>query len=205
MSNIFEIQEKYSTLVKRVEELYVESEGEVTEDIEELEEALSISEEELKDKFMAYHYITSKKKSEVYLIDEEIKRLNNLKTRANNTIKRLEKVMLECVDMFGDWVNPKTKSSKDLIIGENKFRISYSTAVEVDDDFSDVEYIRYDLPLRLNNEELNIIKDYLNTKDILIHKEPEPKILKAELAKAIKNDEYNGEKARLITNKKYKG
>lgn len=111
--SIFNINEEQLKLVQQLEQ----SEGELTP---ELEEALTLSEKNLKQKAVAYNEVITAKKLFISGVDSEIKRLQALKKREGKTVERLESNLLSAVKTFGVFE-----------IGTLKFGTRKSTVLEM--------------------------------------------------------------------------
>lgn len=74
------------------------SEYELTEEIEKV---LSINQNELQKKAIDYGYVIKSFESDVSTIDEEIKRLQALKSIRNNAIDRMKYALLEAMNVYG--------------------------------------------------------------------------------------------------------
>ena len=115
MSSLYEITSKQQLLINEIESL----EGEITPEIE---QALIITENELQQKSIAYLEVIKQKESFNSLIDNEIKRLQQLKKVNGNIIERLETNLLLAVRTFGAFT-----------VGLQKFGTRKSSQVIVND------------------------------------------------------------------------
>ena len=115
MNNLYEIKQNYLELINQVEQL----EGEITPEIE---QALTITQNELQNKAIAYHSIILSKEAFNGTIDNEIKRLQALKKRNNNLVDRLKNNLITAIELFGEFT-----------VGTNKFSLRKSERVEVSD------------------------------------------------------------------------
>jgi hypothetical protein len=115
MSSLYEITSKQQLLINEIESL----EGEITPEIE---QALIITENELQQKSIAYLEVIKQKESFNSLIDNEIKRLQQLKKVNGNIIDRLENNLLLAVITFGSFT-----------VGLQKFGTRKSSQVIVND------------------------------------------------------------------------
>lgn len=133
MSNIYEISQELLAIFAEVEE----NEGELTP---ELEEKLNITQDNLKDKLKSYSDFVKSLQGDILLIKKEKDRLNALQKSKEATIQRLEKVMLEAVELFG----AETKSGgKYIDFGTGKVSVRNSQVLEVDDEDIDHFVNRY--------------------------------------------------------------
>ncbi len=182
MSNIFNIQEKYLSLLNEIEE----NDG-LLEDGQEKE--LSIVEEELEDKLKSYYYIIKKLEGESKLIDDEIKRLSDAKKVKSNIIARLKTNMRDAVILFGE-----TGKSGNKIIdyGTIKFYTRKNEVLQFSniDNFYNVDYINYKFNENLSVEQFNtILKELnLNSNDIKFNTTIDKRKLKSDLKDKVEVD-----------------
>lgn len=115
MANIFKISDEFLTLIAQAEE----AEGVLTE---ELEQALLIKEEDLLQKASNYVGVIKTKEGTLDMIDKEIKRLQAIKKREENTLKWLKNNLEFAVKTFGE-----------INTGNDVLKLRKSSAVEVDD------------------------------------------------------------------------
>jgi hypothetical protein len=115
MNSLYNITTKQKLLINEIESL----EGEITPEID---ERLSINESQLTQKSIAYLEVISKKDGFNNLIDNEIKRLQQLKKQNTNVINKLKENLLNAVLTFGDYT-----------IGTQKFGTRKSSQVIVED------------------------------------------------------------------------
>ena len=122
--NIWQIQQELLSIFDELEE----NDGELTE---ELEQQLTISQEDFRSKVESYTNVIKSVKADIAAIDEETKRLAALKKSKNALVDRLNKVIIDAVEMFGD----TTKSGgKFFDYGTGKVSIHNSQKVVLDDD-----------------------------------------------------------------------
>lgn len=122
--NIWEIQQDLLAIFDELEE----NGGELTE---ELEEKLAISQDNFKSKVEGYVNVIKQIKSDIAAIDQESKRLAELKKSKNAVIERLTKVLVPAIQNFGD----VSKSGSAFVdYGTGKVSIRNSQKVELDDD-----------------------------------------------------------------------
>lgn len=111
--NLFEISHDYVDLMNEIESV----DGELTP---ELSERLVIHEKERDVKSIAYLEVIRKNEAFDLMIDNEIKRLQDLKKRNKTTIERLKTTLLGAVNLFGEYtvgtVTFKTRKSTGLVI-----------------------------------------------------------------------------------------
>ena len=90
--NLFNIKQEYLALAHQL------SEGEVTP---ELEQALIINEAQLQEKATNYGYVIKNFEYEVDAIDNEIKRLKELKERRERAIDRMKQSVTNAMQLYG--------------------------------------------------------------------------------------------------------
>lgn len=122
--NIWQIQQELLSIFDELEE----NGGELTE---ELEQQLAISQEDFRSKVKSYTNVIKSVKADIAAIDQESKRLAELKKGKTAMIDRLSKVIIEAVDRFGD--TTKT-GGKFFDYGTGKVSIRNSQKVELDED-----------------------------------------------------------------------
>lgn len=113
-------------LTNEVEELFnklVESSNEDGEVDAEIQNALMVSEQEFDKKAIAVATVQRRFEAEAQMIDEEIKRLQDLKKRATNNAERLKNNLSEACLRLG-------KDKIDGISAKISFRLSTKTVVE---------------------------------------------------------------------------
>ena len=122
--NIWEIQQDLLAIFDELEE----NGGELTE---ELEEKLAISKENFRSKVEGYINVIKQVKADITAIDQESKRLAELKKSKNGIIDRLTKVLVPAIQNFGD----VSKSGAAFVdYGTGKVSIRNSVKCETDDD-----------------------------------------------------------------------
>ena len=122
--NIWQIQQDLLAVFDELEE----NGGELTE---ELEERLAIGQENFKSKVEGYVNVIKQIKSDIAAIDQESKRLADLKKSKNAVIERLTKVLCPAIERFGD----VSKSGSAFVdYGTGKVTIRNTQKVELDDD-----------------------------------------------------------------------
>lgn len=115
MATLYEITLEQKTLINEIEAM----EGEITP---EMERQLAITESQLQQKSIAYLEVIRAKESFNDLIDNEIKRLQQMKKVNNNVIDRLNDNLLLAVKTFGEFT-----------VGTQKFGTRKSSQVIVED------------------------------------------------------------------------
>lgn len=122
--NIWQIQQDLLSIFNELEE----NGGELTE---ELEEQLAISQEDFRSKVESYTNVIKSVKADIAAIDQESKRLAELKKSKTAMVDRLSKVIIEAVEMFGDTTK---NGGKFFDYGTGKVSIRNSQKVEIDED-----------------------------------------------------------------------
>lgn len=122
--NIWQIQQELLSIFNELEE----NGGELTK---ELEQQLAISQENFCSKVENYTNAIKSVKADIAAIDQESKRLAELKKSKTAMVDRLSKVIIEAVDKFGD--TTKT-GGKFFDYGTGKVSIRNSQKVELNDD-----------------------------------------------------------------------
>ena len=125
--NIFEISKELESVFDELEE----NGGELTE---ELEEKLSISQDEFRSKVNAYLSIIKHTESDIDCCDKEIKRLQSVKKSKQNTIDRLKNILVWAIDKFGD---SNISGNKYVDLGTSKITIKPSNKVIVNEKYAD--------------------------------------------------------------------
>ena len=113
--NLFNIESDYLKLMEQIQE----ADGEITE---ELSEQLKINEAQLQGKSIAYLSVIKSVEAFNMQIDDEIKRLQQMKKTRTNLISRLKDRLLEAVNLFGEFES-----------GLHKFGTRKSSSIEVED------------------------------------------------------------------------
>lgn len=90
--NLFNITQNYLTLANQL------SEGELTPEIE---AELIINESQLQEKAVNYGYVIKQLGHEVNAVNEEIKRLTDLKKRNEKAIERMETAISNAMQLYG--------------------------------------------------------------------------------------------------------
>jgi len=114
-TTLYSITEEQRYLLSEIEQM----EGEITP---EMEEQLIITAHQLDSKSIAYLEVIKNRESFISTIDDEIKRLQQLKKTSGNLVTRLKDNLLHAVKTFGDYE-----------VGLSKFGTRKSTSVEVED------------------------------------------------------------------------
>ena len=125
--NIFEISKEIESVFEELEE----NGGELTD---ELEEKLSISQDEFHSKVNAYLSVIRNTESDIECCDKEIKRLQAVKKTKQNSIERLKRILIWAIDKFGD-VNKS--GNKYIDLGTSKVTIKSANKVVVNDEYAE--------------------------------------------------------------------
>lgn len=115
MNNLYAINSELALILKEIEL----NDGEITDT---LSSKLKIAESDLMNKSESYISVIKTKESFVSAIDEEIKRLQDLKKKNTNLVSKLKDRLLEAVKIYGDFET-----------GTHKFGTRKSSSVEVED------------------------------------------------------------------------
>lgn len=125
MSNLYFIEQELLDIFDTLEE----NGGELTP---ELEERLSIAQEDFKDKIENYTHVISKYNADINFIKAEQKRLKELADAKAKVVERLSKIMIEAIDKFGD-EKPKSKT-KFVDFGTGVVSVRNSKAVQLNEE-----------------------------------------------------------------------
>lgn len=161
MKSLYNITAEQRMLMLEIEN----SEGEITPEIE---LKLKITESELQQKSIAYLEVIRKKEAFNTLVDNEIKRLQQLKKANNNVIERLNENLLNAVKTFGTYeiglqkfgtrkssqvivedVNSLPEKYKTIKVTESADKVSLKKAIEAGEKIKGV-YIQENLNLKIN-------------------------------------------------------
>jgi len=126
MSNIYQIQNEYLSLINAI----IEAEGELTE---EQSQALAINKEELQTKGINYGFVVKSLDAENDIIDAEVKRLQGLKKVRTSAIERLKSTLKQAMELYD------IKELKTPLLTIN-FRKSESVEV-IDEALLDASYV----------------------------------------------------------------
>ena len=122
--NIYEIKCNLLSIFDELEE----NGGELTE---ELEEALLVNQDNLKEKIEDYSHVITLLNGDINTIKTEQKRLKDLADRKQKLIDRLKKVIAESIEEFGD---TKKSGVKYLDCGTISVSLRSTESVEVNED-----------------------------------------------------------------------
>lgn len=161
MSTLYEITLEQKNLINEIEQM----DGEITP---EMEAALAITESQLQQKSIAYLEVIRAKESFNGLIDNEIKRLQQLKKVNNNVIDRLNDNLLLAVKTFGEFtvgtqkfgtrkssqviveeVNSLPKEYKTIKVTESADKVALKKAIQAGEEIKGV-HIQENLNLKIN-------------------------------------------------------
>lgn len=121
---LFEIQAGLEDIFDTLEE----NGGELTP---ELEEALAVHENDLKDKLSGYVYAVRKMKSEIEACKTEKKRIDDIKKRNEKNVSYMNGAIKDAVIRFG---SSNKSGSKFIDLGLNKITVRKSNASKLDED-----------------------------------------------------------------------
>lgn len=163
MSNIYNIQESLLAVFAEIEE----NGGELTSEIE---EQLTITQEEFNNKIKSYTGVVKMLENDIVAIKEEVARLNDFKKSKEKTIEKLKKIMINAVELFG---NDTKSGGKFIDYGTGKVSVRYTEAVEVDEDATNrfinrlitgLKWYQTNNQLHTGLVDYNDILDFVNTK-----------------------------------------
>lgn len=117
--NLFEIQAKLDNIFNQV----IENEGELDES---LASELEIAQEELDDKLYAYSFVIDRYSSDIALLKQYKKALDDRIARFEKNQDKLKDAIAEAVYKYGD---PVVKKNKDTGLKEETVACSYKTPV----------------------------------------------------------------------------
>lgn len=147
--NIFEIEQDLLSIFDEIEE----NGGELTA---ELEEKLEVTQENFKNKVESYVNLIRIKEGELYTISQEINRLEALQDTKERLITRLQKIILQAVNKFGDTTS---KGSKFFDYGTGKVSIRKTQIVDTNDEL--IKFVGsnllHELIVRKENNQLNVL------------------------------------------------
>lgn len=116
--NLYNIEKQYLDLAEQI----IEAGGEVTP---ELEQALAINKESLEIKAVKYGYVKKDMENEIKSIDDEIKRLQALKSSRVNAIARFEDAVSNAMKLY---------EMKEIKMQNLKIWFKASEAVKIEDE-----------------------------------------------------------------------
>lgn len=125
--NIYQIEQSYLSITDQI----IEAGGELST---ELETALVINKAELENKARNYCFVVKSLENDVSIIDEEIKRLNALKSSRNITIEVLKSTVKNAMQMYG---------IEEIKTATLKINFRKSESVEVDELVLDNDFFNY--------------------------------------------------------------
>lgn len=147
--NIFEIEQDLLSIFDEIEE----NGGELTA---ELEEKLEITQGNFKNKVESYVNLIRIKEGELYTISQEINRLKALQDTKERLITRLQKIILQAVNKFGDTT---PKGSKFFDYGTGKVSVRKTQIVDTNDEL--IKFIgsslSHELSVRKEDNQLNVL------------------------------------------------
>lgn len=147
--NIFEIEQDLLSVFDEIEE----NEGEITP---ELEEKLEVTQENFKNKVESYVNLIKIKEGELDTISFEIDRLKKLGESKTKLIARLQNIILQAINKFGDTT---PKGGKFFDYGTGKISIRKTQIVDTNDEL--IKFIgsnlSHELAIRKVNNQLNVL------------------------------------------------
>lgn len=121
--NIFQIKQELLSIFDELEE----NGGELTE---ELASQLKITQESFRNKIESYANVIKSINADIDAIDVESKRLASLKKSKQSVVNRLNNIMIDAIEMFGD---TSKSGSKFIDYGTGKVSIRNTFKCELDD------------------------------------------------------------------------
>ena len=161
MASIYNIQQDLLDIFNQIEE----NDGEITP---ELEEQLSISQDEFKDKIRSYTCVIHQLECDLGAIKDEKARLDAIKKSKEKTIERLKQIMIEAIQLFG---NTSKSGAKFIDYGTGKVSLRKSESIELEDDklkvftnrfISYFNWLRYQNTFDQTEFDCKEITDYCN-------------------------------------------
>jgi hypothetical protein len=125
--NIYQIEQEYLVLSNDI----IEAGGEITP---ELETALAINKEQLQNKGINYGFVIKSLENDISTIEEEIKRLNALKSSRTKTTELLKSTIKQAMQLYG---------IEELKTPTLKINFRKSESVEVDDTILNENYFNH--------------------------------------------------------------
>lgn len=164
MNNIYNISQELLAIFAEIEE----NEGELTP---ELEQALNLTRESLKDKIKSYSNCIKMLEGDISLIKAEKERLSAMQNTKERTINRLKQVMITAIEQFGD----DTKSGgKYIDFGTGKVSIRNTEVLEVNDEATNTFMNRYLSGLAWYDMQNQLDRGIVNTESLLNYANNDP-------------------------------
>lgn len=158
MANIYQLQQDLLAIFDELEE----NGGELTP---ELEQQLSVTEENFKSKVKDYTSVIHHYQDDLAAIKAETERLKRLKESKEKIINRLKKVLLDAVENFGE---TNKNGVKFIDFGTGKISTRKSEAVQLYDDNIEhiVDCLNEILEIEADNNQLDVI-DSINEEALI--------------------------------------
>ena len=171
--NLYAIADKYRDLLDEIEEL----DGEITPEID---EQLTIVQEDLEDKLYAYYSIIQSSKGQDEIIKDQQSRLSAMLTRNENLRKKLSSKVVDACNEFG---YTGKSGNKKIDLDTLSVYTANRSAVEIEDEdaFNDPRFCT--VTVKLPND-LKLVREVL----LLATKMAEDKEMVAELNETLKKD-----------------
>jgi hypothetical protein len=125
--NIYQIEQEYLVLSNDI----IEAGGEITP---ELETALAINKEQLQNKGINYGFVIKSLENDISTIEEEIKRLNALKSSRTKTTELLKSTIKQAMQLYG---------IEEIKTPTLKINFRKSESVEIDDTILNENYFNH--------------------------------------------------------------
>lgn len=156
--NIFEIEKSILDTINQIEE----NEGEITPEIE---EQLVINDTNFKNKIEGYVNVIKMLGNDVDAIDNETKRLANLKKVKNNTINKLKLIVTYAINNFGE---TSKSGAKFVDYGTGKVSVRKSISVKEDEEAIDtIGNVFFETVYALNANNQLYVNDRLDVQTLL--------------------------------------
>lgn len=162
-SNIFQIESEYLQIIDAIEA----NDGEITPELEEL---LTINEENRDRKMEAYINVIRQKQADIELAKDEIDRLRKLSESNDKAINRLKQVLLKALETF-DLRNKTGNLSHRLPNGLIYTRTTEAVELKVETlTYDEAELypdvVNFVINQKLSKEQFDIVKEALEKVDI---------------------------------------
>lgn len=199
MANLFDISNKYFTLLSTLEDTIetLEEDQDIEEVAENTIKHLEITREEANDKIEAYYYFIKQKEGDIQLLKDQQQRLADKVKNKENLIARLKNRVDNALRLFGEQTE---KGNYKLKTNNLSVWNVFHKPVLLADDFYHKNYMNFKIKKSFNYNEITEIIEYMRKKDVTIDLDSTPnmKQIKEEL-KA--NVEIPG--AKIDTNASY--
>lgn len=159
MSNIYELSQEYLSIIDELEE----NGGEITP---ELEERLSITQSNFKSKIKNYSNLIKSIEADISSIKNEKDRLTALQKSKEASIRRLEKVIISAIELFGD---TNKSGNKYIDYGTGKISVKTTETLDVDQESIDRFANKYLAGLSFYNMQNQLDLNIINPEELLAY------------------------------------